>query len=73
MSDTKVANGRTPNRKGFKMTFKASGARNSGKNAPRHKERNAPGTDKNPFGKRPSKEDLLARMKAVADARKAAK
>lgn len=40
-----------------------------GKKAPRHKEHNAPGSDKNPFGKRPSKEELLAKMKAAAEAK----
>lgn len=33
------------------------------KNTPRHKEHNEPGSDKNPFGKRPSKAELLERMK----------
>lgn len=42
-----------------------------GKNAPRHKEHNEPGSDKNPFGKRPSKAELLERMKAKAKVKKA--
>lgn len=42
-----------------------------GKNAPKHNEHNAPGSAKKPFGQRPSKEELLARMKAAAEAKKA--
>lgn len=42
-----------------------------GKNAPKHVEHNAHGTEKKPFGQRPSKEELLARMKAAAEAKKA--
>ncbi len=50
------------------MNYKQSGAPKSGKNAPRHKEHNEPGSDKNPFGKRPTKADLLARLAANAKA-----
>ncbi|MDP5359939.1 MAG: hypothetical protein NWR52_07365 [Paracoccaceae bacterium] len=42
-----------------------------GKNAPKHTEHNAHGSKKKPFGARPSKEELLARMKAAAEAKKA--
>jgi hypothetical protein len=55
------------------MDYKAAGAPKMGKKAPRHKEHNAPGSEKNPFGKRPSKEELLAKMKAAAEAKKAEK
>jgi len=49
------------------MDYKAAGAPKIGKNAPRHKEHNEPGSLKNPYGKRPSKAELLARMKANAN------
>ena len=55
------------------MNYKASGGPKIGKNAPRHQEHNEPGSDKNPFGKRDDKAALLARMKAAAEAKKAAK
>jgi hypothetical protein len=42
-------------------------------NTPRHSEHNAKGTSKNPFGKGNTKVELLARMKAATEARKAAK
>lgn len=64
---------RAQGRKGIKMNYKASGAPKLGKNAPRHQEHNEPGSDKNPFGKRDTKADLLARMKAAADAKKTEK
>ncbi len=38
-----------------------------GKNKPRHNEHNAKGTEKNPFGQKTAKADLLARMKAAAE------
>ncbi|UWQ92090.1 hypothetical protein K3727_04635 [Rhodobacteraceae bacterium M382] len=44
---------------------KTSGPR-MGKNKPRHAEHNAKGTRKNPFGKAPTKAELLERMKAAA-------
>lgn len=53
------------------MDYKAQGTPKKGGKIPRHKEHNAPGTDKNPFGKRPSKEELIARLKARTE--KAAK
>ncbi|MGB0798707.1 MAG: hypothetical protein ACPGRD_05265 [Planktomarina sp.] len=40
------------------------------KNAPHHNEHNAKGTDKNPYGNRETKADLLERMKAAAQAGK---
>lgn len=43
-----------------------------GKNAPRYSEHNAKGTDKNPYGAQPTKAELVARMKAAAEAKKAA-
>ncbi|WP_296429241.1 hypothetical protein [Yoonia sp.] len=52
------------------MDYKATGAATLGKNAPRHNEHNAHGSTKKPFGQRPSKEELLARMKAAAEAKK---
>lgn len=52
------------------MDYKASGAPKTGKNAPRHSEHNARGTEKNPYRKAETKAELLARMKAAAEARK---
>ncbi|MBT9245243.1 hypothetical protein KM031_00415 [Gemmobacter fulvus] len=54
------------------MDYAKSGGSKAAKNAPKHKEHNAKGTDKNPFGDRATKEELLARMKAAAEARKKA-
>jgi len=48
------------------------GPQKRGKNVPRHKEHNAKGTDKNPFGKLTTKAELLERMKAAATAKKKA-
>ncbi|MEJ2002043.1 MAG: hypothetical protein P8X51_09020 [Maritimibacter sp.] len=48
------------------MDYKAAGAPKIGKNAPKHAEHNARGTNKNPFGARETKAELLARMKAAA-------
>jgi hypothetical protein len=53
------------------MDYKASGAPKLSKNHPKHAEHNAHGSSKKPFGTRPSKEELLARMKAAAEAKKA--
>lgn len=50
---------------------KSGGVRQEAK-APRHKEHNARGTAKNPFGAADAKAELIARMKAAAEARKAA-
>lgn len=53
------------------MDYGKAGATKLNKKAPRgHKEHNAPGSDKNPFGARPDKKELLARMAAAADAKK---
>ncbi|WP_198654765.1 hypothetical protein [Albibacillus kandeliae] len=52
------------------MDYSKSGGSKGPKGAPRHKEHNAKGTDKNPFGKAAPKADLIARMKAAAEAKK---
>ena len=54
------------------MNSKTSGATKKGNRTPRHAEHNARGTDKNPYAKQETKAELLARMKAAAEARKAA-
>ncbi|MDI3336984.1 hypothetical protein QKW60_11230 [Defluviimonas aestuarii] len=56
----------TPNQGMTDMDYGKSGAAKTGKHAPRHKEHNAKGSDKNPFGKQPSKAELLKRMKEAA-------
>lgn len=48
------------------MDYKKSGAPKRAKGQPRHSEHNAYGTSKTPFSKRPSKEELLAKLKANA-------
>jgi len=45
------------------MNYKAAGAPKKGKNAPKHAEHNAHGSRNKPFGARPTKDELLARMK----------
>jgi hypothetical protein len=55
------------------MDYSKSGNASSGKNTPKHKEHNAYGTEKTPFGARPSKAELLAKLKAAAEAKKAEK
>ena len=52
------------------MNSKTSGVPKKGNRTPRHAEHNARGTEKNPYGKQVSKAELLARMKAAAEARK---
>lgn len=52
------------------MDYGKSGAPKKGKNSPRHSEHNAKGSEKNPFGDRTAKAELLARMKAAAEAKK---
>lgn len=52
------------------MNYGKSGNPKTGKNTPRHAEHNAKGTEKNPFGRPAPKAELLARMKAQADAKK---
>lgn len=49
------------------MDYKAAGAPKGAKGQPRHTEHNAYGSKKTPFGKRPTKAELLARMKANAE------
>mgnify|MGYP003683759071 CR=1 FL=1 len=51
------------------MDYKDAGAIKKGSNKPRHSEHNAKGSRKNPFGKSEGKAELLARMKAAAQAR----
>jgi hypothetical protein len=49
------------------MDYGKAGSRMTQKKAPRrHAEHNAPGSAQNPFGARPGKDALLARMKAAA-------
>ncbi|MDN5786381.1 hypothetical protein [Pseudorhodobacter sp.] len=55
------------------MDYSKSGMPNKAKNTPRHSEHNAKGSAKNPFGAQTAKVELLARMKAAAEAKKAAK
>lgn len=52
------------------MDYGKSGNAKSGGKAPKHREHNEPGTDRNPYGQRPPKAELLARMKAAAEAKK---
>ncbi|MBC7153870.1 MAG: hypothetical protein H5U19_04505 [Rhodobacteraceae bacterium] len=52
------------------MDYSKSGGAKTGKGTPRHKEHNARGTEKNPFGEHETKAELLARMKAAAEAKK---
>jgi len=52
------------------MDYGKSGPNTKAKSAPRHSEHNAPGTEKKPFGAKPDKAALLARMKAAAEAKK---
>ena len=62
--------GKTPASEGITMDYGKQGAAKSAKNMPRHKEHNEKGTDKNPYGKAAPKAELLARMKAAAEAKK---
>lgn len=54
------------------MDYSKSGGAKSGKNTPRHSEHNAKGSDKNPYFAKDTKAELLARMKAAAEAKKQA-
>jgi hypothetical protein len=56
--------------RGITMDYGKSGAPKKGKNTPRHSEHNAKGSDQNPFGTGNTKAELLARMKAAAEAKK---
>ncbi|MFP5510984.1 MAG: hypothetical protein ACLGIP_17825 [Alphaproteobacteria bacterium] len=58
---------------GKAMDYGKQGANKSAKNMPRHKEHNEKGTDKNPYGKTGPKAELVARMKAASEAKKADK
>jgi hypothetical protein len=53
------------------MDYGKSGMAQKAKNTPRHKEHNAKGSARNPFGDQTQKAELLARMKAAAAAKKA--
>ncbi|KFI29769.1 hypothetical protein [Paenirhodobacter enshiensis] len=57
------------------MDYSKAGTPKIHKDAPRHSEHNAKGSTENPFGDAGpgSKAELLARMKAAAEARKATK
>ncbi len=52
------------------MDYGKSGAPKKSKNAPKHSEHNARGSEKTPYDARPDKADLLARLKAAAEAKK---
>jgi hypothetical protein len=52
------------------MDYSKSGGAIPAKNAPKHREHNAKGSAKNPFGARETKAELLARMKAAVAAKK---
>lgn len=52
------------------MDYGKQGTPKMGRNAPRHSEHNAKGTEKNPYSKRETKAELLARMKKAAAAKK---
>ncbi len=52
------------------MDYGKSGAPKKSASAPKHTEHNARGTEKTPFGARPEKTALIARMKAAAEAKK---
>ena len=51
------------------MDYGKQGTPKMGRNAPRHSEHNAKGTDKNPYSKRETKAELLERMKKAAAAK----
>ncbi|WP_291840950.1 hypothetical protein [Limimaricola sp.] len=52
------------------MDYSKSGNPKTGGRKPRHAEHNAPGSRKNPFGQRPDKAELVARLKAAAEKKK---
>ncbi len=54
------------------MDYAKSGYPKASKGSPRHHEHNAKGSQSNPFGGASSKAELLARMKAAAEAASAA-
>ena len=49
------------------MDYGKQGAAKVAKKGPKHNEHNQYGSEKTPFGSRPSKEELLARMKKGQD------
>ena len=53
------------------MDYAKSGSAKAHKNAPRHAEHNAYGTDKTPYAGKSPKADLVAKLKAAAEAKKA--
>lgn len=55
------------------MDYSKMGNAKSGKNQPRHKEHNAPGSGKNPFGRPQPKAALVEKLAAAAKAAKAPK
>jgi hypothetical protein len=57
--------------KRYFMDYGKTGAAKVRKNSPTHNEHNAKGTAKNPFSVKETKAELLARMKAAAEAKKA--
>jgi hypothetical protein len=59
------------NQRGIFMDYGKTGAPKVRKNSPKHNEHNAKGTAKNPFSVKETKAELLARMKAAAEAKKA--
>ena len=56
---------------GIAVDYGKSGSAKPSKTAPKHKEHNAKGSVQNPFGQRATKAELLARIKAAAEAKKA--
>lgn len=48
------------------MDYGKSGSAKPAKKAPRHREHNEKGSDKNPFGQQQPKAELLKRMKEAA-------
>lgn len=70
-SSATAATGVASGRKGKIMEKnKALGAAKKGNRTPRHKEHNAPGGPKNPFGNRQTKEELIAKLKEQAEKNK---
>ncbi len=54
---------------GTAMDYGKSGNPKNVKAAPKHREHNQKGSKANPYGATPAKAELLARMKAAAEAR----
>lgn len=51
------------------MDYSKMGASKNGKNQPRHKEHNAPGSGKNPFGRPRPKSELVEKLAKAAKER----